>query len=153
MLSVCSVEMRLAQPGNVLWRPLSHVSPHPLQTHYLRVLLTRAMCSCNTWCLDHSHPSDGVWLFFGDVEPERCGQPVGLLTHSWGHCVAAWPAASLLLLLQERERVLMITTSFLTWGRGADLFCPRLHVFPLQLWLLIAFPTPASSQAHGSPGW
>lgn len=47
---------------------------------------------------------------------------------------AAWPASSLLLLLQEKERVLVITTSFLIWA-------PWLHVFPLLPWLLIVFPT------------
>lgn len=46
---------------------------------------------------------------------------------------AAWPTSSLLLLLQEKGRVLVITTSFLIWG-------PWLHVFQLLPGLLIGFP-------------
>lgn len=58
--SVCSVEMRSAQPGNVLWRPLSHVLSHPSQTRYLRVInkahvlmqhVTLGPQSSIRWCL------------------------------------------------------------------------------------------------------
>lgn len=56
------------------------------------------------------------------------------------HFVAAFPATSLPLLMQERERLLMITTSFLTWVyRTVSSLSVAANV-PSLLRLLIAFP-------------